>query len=178
MLQGLWLTALWFWGAGLLLFLSVLALLIGRLALAPRQPAMMAPSQWIALAPAGIVGASLLQLMAAGAERGVVAAGAVQSASVVAAVITGFGLWWALFALVSLVRHRREGALQFHPGWWGFTFPLGAMAVALNLLAVAWNSRLAAVLATVFVIGLLFAWYQAAHGSVRALRAAQPESAS
>lgn len=171
-LQGLWLAALWFWGAGMLLFLAVLALLVGRMGVAPGQPGMMAPSQWIALAPAGIAGVSLLQLMTAGAQRGIVAPGAAQAAAVVAAMLAGFGMWWAMFALVGLLRYRREGSLRFHPGWWGFTFPLGSMTVSLSLLAAVWGSALAAALATVFLVALLFAWFAAARGSVAALRAA------
>lgn len=165
---GLWLTGLWFWGAGLLLFLAVLALVVARMAIAPRQPAMMAPSQWIALAPAGIAGVSLVQIMVAGELRGLVGEGAVVAASVVAALLAGLGLWWALMALVSLLRYRREGALPFHPGWWGFTFPLGSMTVSLALQATLWQSNLAAALATVLLGGLLVAWVAAARGSLQA----------
>ncbi len=164
----LWLTGLWFWGAGLLLFLAVLALVVARMAIAGPQPAALAPSQWIPLAPAGIGGAALLRLTGAAADAGIVGADWVPPAALAAAVLAGFGLWWALFAGLALIRHRRAGTMVFHPGWWGFTFPLGAMAVSLALQSVAWDSVVAALLATLLLLGLLVAWIAAARGSLRA----------
>ena len=35
-----------------------------------------------------------------------------------------------MFASIDLLRARREG-VPSHPGWWGFVFPLGAMALAI-----------------------------------------------
>ena len=34
-----------------------------------------------------------------------------------------------------LVRCLRAGGLPFHLGWWAFTFPLGAFAVAIRTVA-------------------------------------------
>jgi len=38
-----------------------------------------------------------------------------------------------------LVRYLRAGGLPFHLGWWAFTFPLGAFAVATLNIARAWD---------------------------------------
>jgi tellurite resistance protein TehA-like permease len=52
-----------FLGIGAVLFLALLSLLVARLALRPVFPAQMAPSLWIPLAPAGMLGLSTLRLM-------------------------------------------------------------------------------------------------------------------
>ena len=108
-----------FYGIGVFLFLSMLTLLIARLALRPPLPAAMAPSMWIPLAPAGVVGLALLQLLkATGADPA--------PGVVVAAMGLGFGLWWAAFAWLELRRSRPP----LHPGWWGFVFPVAAMTLS------------------------------------------------
>ena len=56
-----------FYGIGILLFIPMFALLVARLALRPPVPNTMQPTLWIPLAPAGLMGLSLLRLMQAGA---------------------------------------------------------------------------------------------------------------
>ncbi|MFM7211618.1 MAG: C4-dicarboxylate ABC transporter, partial [Actinomycetota bacterium] len=41
------------------------------------------------------------------------------------------GLWWSLFAIGDLLRVRRSGGVPFHPGWWGFVFPIAALELSL-----------------------------------------------
>ncbi len=43
-----------------------------------------------------------------------------------------FGLWWAVFALIELMRLRRTGGVPFHIGWWSFVFPTAAMAICIG----------------------------------------------
>lgn len=130
--QAAWLVvlALAFWGVGALLFLALLAVLVARLAFRAPLPAPMAPSLWIPLAPAGVVGLSLLRVLQAGAQTDVLPEQVIALGVVVSAAGLGFGVWWALFATIDLLRARREG-IPFHPGWWGFVFPLAAMTLSM-----------------------------------------------
>jgi len=114
--------ALAFWGIGAILFLALLAVLVARLAFRTPLAAPMAPSLWIPLAPAGVLGLSLLRTLQAGAETEVLPENVVALGIVVSAAGIGFGLWWALFAWFDLARARREG-VPFHPRLVGFRVP-------------------------------------------------------
>jgi len=52
----------------------------------------------------------------------------------------GLGLWWALFAVGDLLRVRRAGGVPFHPGWWGFVFPIAAMQLSITALGLTIDS--------------------------------------
>lgn len=158
-----------FLGVGTVLFLALLPLLIARLALREPLPAAMAPSLWIPLAPAGIVGLSTLRLLQAATDADVVGFNGATAGVVIAAMGIGFGLWWAGFAAVELRRIRQAGGPPLHPGWWGFVFPVAAMALSLAGLGAAtqiWLVRLTGLLAT---IGLAALWLYVAAATVRLL---------
>lgn len=145
-----------FYGIGAFLFFAIFALLVARLALRPPIPHAMSPSLWIPLAPSGILGLALLRLMQAGVETGVLPEAAITLGIVVSAMGIGLGLWWALFALGDLIRVRRSGGLPFHPGWWGFVFPIAAMQLSLGALGAVLDSPVVQVAALVgFAILLL-----------------------
>lgn len=121
-----------FLGMGFVLFMAVIALLITRLALHEPMPDAMAPSLWIPLAPAGVMGLSMLKLMQAADSAQVPGFSGVTAGVVVSAMGIGFGLWWAGFASIELQRIRRAGGPPLHPGWWGFVFPIAAMTIAVS----------------------------------------------
>jgi tellurite resistance protein TehA-like permease len=153
---GLPLLGFMFYGVGVVLFVAMLTLLIARLALRPPLPAAMAPSMWIPLAPAGVMGLALLQLLkATGADP---AAGVI-----VAGMGLGFGLWWAAFAWLEL----RRAKPPLHPGWWGFVFPVAAMTLSwgnVALVSGVLGLEVLGALATAVLIGL---WATVAVRTVR-----------
>jgi tellurite resistance protein TehA-like permease len=156
-----------FLGIGTVLFLALLPLLIARLALRAPLPAAMAPSLWIPLAPAGIVGLSTLRLLQAATEAGVSGFTGAVAGVVVSAMGIGFGLWWAAFAALELHRIRRSGGPPLHPGWWGFVFPIAAMTLATAALGAALEVWFVQVLGLVATVGLTVLWCYVAAVTVR-----------
>lgn len=145
-----------FYGIGVFLFFALLTLLIARLALRPPLPAAMAPSMWIPLAPAGVIGLALLQLLkATGADP---AAGVI-----VAAMGLGFGLWWSAFAWLQL----RRAKPPLHPGWWGFVFPIAAMTLSWANVALLTGVVGLEVVGALATLGLLGLWALVALRTVR-----------
>ena len=120
-----------FLGAGLVMFIVMLALLVARLIFNPDLPSQLAPSMWVPLAPAGIIGVAAIRLTQGAVGVGVADPATVDVAAAVAALGFGFGLWWALFAALDLARMRRTGTLTFQPGWWAFVFPPAALLLSL-----------------------------------------------
>ncbi len=147
-----------FLGIGTILFLAILTLLIARLALTEPLPAGMAPSLWIPLAPAGVLGLALLRLLQAAAEAEVPGFTSAIAGVLVAAMGIGFGLWWAGFAGLELHRLRRTGAVPVHPGWWGFVFPVGAMTLAIAAVGAATDVWLVQVLGLLATVALTLLW--------------------
>ena len=123
-----------FLGIGTLLFLGVFSLFVLRLATQTPLPNPMSPSMWIPLAPAGVFGIAVIRLTQAAEQAGLVSADMLWISSALAAMGVGFGLWWALFAYVDLRRVRAAGGIPFHLGWWGFVFPVAAMALSITLI--------------------------------------------
>ncbi|MFM1967100.1 MAG: hypothetical protein RL134_2825 [Actinomycetota bacterium] len=175
--QAAWLllVGLAFYGIGTLLFIPIFALLIARLVLRPPAPNTMLPTLWIPLAPAGLIGLSLLRLMQAGADTGVLPGDAVAVGILVSAMGIGLGLWWALFATGRLMRVRRSGGLPFLPGWWGFVFPIGALALSFGALADQLASAPVDVASLLVFICLVIAWViVAVRSSAAVLRSVRP----
>lgn len=158
--QAAWLfpLALAFYGVGVFLFLALFALLIARLALRPPIPHAMSPSLWIPLAPAGILGLALLRLLEAAAVVGLVPPEAVTVGIVVSGLGIGLGLWWALFAVGDLLRVRRSGGVPFHPGWWGFVFPIAAMQLSITALGLTLDSGVVLAVGMLAFVVLLTVW--------------------
>lgn len=167
-----------FYGVGALLFVAIFALVVARIALRPRTAPAMAPSTWIPLAPAGMVGVAMLRLTQAGTQTGVLPEAALALGIVVSAMGIGLGLWWALFSLGDLIRARRNGGVPFHPGWWGFVFPIAAMQLSLAVLAAQLANDALQVAALVGLVVLLLVWLVVAvRTSAAVMRHTRPASA-
>jgi tellurite resistance protein TehA-like permease len=80
----------------------------------------------------------------------------------------GFGLWWALFAGIDLLRARREG-FSYHPGWWGFVFPLAAMALSITALSVSLGSWPILLLGTLASLIVAAVWVNVSARSLQAI---------
>lgn len=175
--QGTWLLILGlaFYGIGTLLFIPMFALLVARLALRPPVPNTMQPTLWIPLAPAGLIGLSLLRLMQAGVESGILPEEAIALGVVVSAMGIGLGLWWSLFAAGRLIRVRRAGGLPFLPGWWGFVFPIAGLSLSLGALADQLTSVPVDAASFLVFACLVIAWAVVAwRSSAAVLRAVRP----
>ena len=70
----------------------------------------------------------------------------------------GFGLWWLAAAVALLVRYLRHAALPYGPGWWAFTFPLGAYTLATLTLARAWDTAVLEWIGVALFLALLGFW--------------------
>ena len=175
--QATWLlvVGLAFYGVGTFLFVPMFTLLVARLALRPPVPAVMQPTLWIPLAPAGLIGLSLLRLMQAGVEAGALPEEAIALGVVVSAMGIGLGLWWAFFAIGRLIGVRRAGALPFVPGWWGFVFPVAGLALSFGALADQMASIPIDVASLLAFVTLVIAWVLVAvRSSAAVLRALRP----
>lgn len=128
------------WAFSVPLAMSVLAILVLRLALHKLPTRDMAVSGWLALGPIG-TGALGLLLLGGDAPR-IFAAAGMGSVGTVAlglgiiggTILWGYGVWWILLAVLKTLRYARTG-LPFNLGWWGFTFPLGVYSLATLALA-------------------------------------------
>ncbi|HNE89214.1 MAG: hypothetical protein U0R27_01975 [Candidatus Nanopelagicales bacterium] len=159
-----------FYGIGLILFVAMLTLLVARLALRDPLPAPMAPSLWIPLAPAGVMGLALLQLLRAATQAGLPGYG-VTAGVVVSAMGLGFGLWWTGFAWMELRRLRKAGGPPRHPGWWGFVFPVAAMVLSLATTAVVTDTPALKAIGAAATVGLMGVWGLVALRTVGMLKA-------
>ena len=123
------------WSLSVPLAMSILVILVLRMAIHKLPPASMAASSWLALGPIGTGALGLMVL--GGAAPAIFAAnglGAVGEIARGVGLIGGllmwaYGLWWLTTAVLITLRYLRSG-LPFNLGWWGYTFPLGVYAAA------------------------------------------------
>ncbi|HLS00727.1 MAG TPA: hypothetical protein VK054_01910 [Beutenbergiaceae bacterium] len=103
-------------GTGSMLYLALTAVLVYRHVSAPLPPAALAPTLIIGMGPAGLIGLDVLVLSNSG------------GAYPFAVAMWGFGLWWAIAALI-VIRHGYPTRAFGLPAW-AYTFPFGAWVVA------------------------------------------------
>lgn len=133
------LTVLWLsyilWALSVPVAMSVLVILLLRLAIHKLPHVSMAASSWLALGPIGTGALGLITLgQAAPAILEVNGLGQYAGAALGIGVIGGtlmwgYGLWWLCMAVLITLRYLREG-MPFNLGWWGYTFPLGVFTMA------------------------------------------------
>lgn len=143
-------------GIGAVLYVVIVAALFARSTTAPLPPAMLAPSLFIGMGPAGLLGLNTELLAEAGARLGVTDAALVSVAQAAGLMMWGFGLWWGITAVV--VVRRGYPKIPFALSWWGYTFPLGAWVVSGLVLGSAVESVLVRTAALVGAAVLLVVW--------------------
>ncbi|MCQ2995165.1 TDT family transporter [Pseudomonas syringae] len=151
------------WAYSVPVALSILVILVLRLALHKLPHENMAASIWLSLGP---IGTGALGMLLIGSEApaifalhglpgvGQVAAG---MGLIVGTLLWGFGLWWMLLAVLVTVRYAREG-IPFNLGWWGFIFPLGVYAVTTLKLGAMLDMAFFDVMGVFFVVVLSALW--------------------
>lgn len=151
------------WACSVPLAMSILVILVLRMAVHKLPHAGMAASSWLALGPIGTGALGLLVM--GGAAPAIFAANGLGDYGAVARgiglvgglLLWGYGFWWAAMAALITVRYLREG-LPFNLGWWGYTFPLGVYAVCTLKLASVLPIPTFAVFGGALVIALAAIW--------------------
>lgn len=151
------------WALSVPLALSLLAILLLRLALHKLPRAEMAVSSWLAVGPLG-TGALGLLVLGADASAAFASAGLAEvgEAALGLGVIGGlllwaYGLWWLALAILATLRQLRLG-LPFNLGWWGFTFPLGVFTLATQKLGAVLHMPLFDGIGAVLAVTLAVLW--------------------
>ena len=123
------------WACSVPLAMSIIVILVLRLAIHKLPHETMAASSWLALGPIA-TGALGMMLFAQNGPSVLVANGlgtyadAIGGASMLVGVLLwGYGVWWTAMATMITMRYFRSH-VPFNLGWWGYTFPLGVFAVA------------------------------------------------
>lgn len=149
-------------GAGVFMYLGLLALTMARHFLGSAIEGKMTPTLWVHLAPLGVIPLSLLaQLHAIGEPT------LMQYGTFVASLFLGAGLWWLVLAVILTVRNIMTGKLPFALSWWAFVFPIGAITVLTLRLAHLLSLRLLPVVGAGLSILLASVWLAAFFGTLR-----------
>ncbi len=152
-----------FFGIGAILFLLILDVLFFRLISHTLPRAELAPTNYIILAPIGILIVDIIQI----ANRAGVLFGTNLSALSILAGMAfwGFGIWAIGINVLFFIKYIKSG-LRFHLGWWGYVFPtatftLGTIALSSSVsLFKTLSLLLYLYLVLVFAIVLLFSLRQ------------------
>lgn len=121
-----------YFGIGVILFFLVLSVLFFRLLSHSLPPSELAPTNFIILAPIGILIADLLQLSNAAS---ILFGPSLKSLVILSGLaLWGFGVWSILVNVLLLFKYAKSGFL-FHMGWWSFVFPMAAFTLGTVSLA-------------------------------------------
>ena len=63
-----------------------------------------------------------------------------------------------MFAIGDLIRVRRSGGIPFHPGWWGFVFPIAAMQLSVTALGLTLDSTVVKAVGIIGFVILITVW--------------------
>jgi C4-dicarboxylate transporter/malic acid transport protein len=151
------------WAFSVPVAMSILVILLLRLALHKLPDEDMAASGWLALGPIG-TGALGLLLLGEDAPAVFAAAGlsgvgevAVGLGVIGGTMLWGYGAWWLLLAVLKTAWYLRDG-MPFNLGYWGFTFALGVYSLATLALARATGLSFFSVVGGILVACLAALW--------------------
>ncbi|WP_048057818.1 TDT family transporter [Methanothermococcus okinawensis] len=109
------------WGAGFFLYLAILAIVFYRFMLHHPLPSTLAPTVWINLGP---IGAGIIALINIVHNTPIIHIK--DPYYIFSFIFWGFGLWWAIMAIVMTLHYIKNLKLPYGMPWWAFIFPLGA----------------------------------------------------
>ncbi|KAJ9091281.1 hypothetical protein QFC21_007270 [Naganishia friedmannii] len=161
------------WGVGFFPALLIMANYFLRLAVHKCPPSALVVSTFLPLGPCGQGGFALLRLSAVVRKLCLQSEGTVLYtkddlrvfgnavyAGTIPVVLTiwGFGLFWLVIALATVINLRLREQIKFNMGWWGFTFPLGVFTTCTTQLASELDSEVFKVLGMVFSLCVTALW--------------------
>jgi tellurite resistance protein TehA-like permease len=162
------------WGMSTPLAMTVLVMYYTRLALHKLPPREIVVSSFLPLGPLGMGGYSITYLGSVCRNifpkteflSGIPIAGDIFfiQGVFIALIMWAFGITWLCFALASIYKSR---PFPFNMGWWGFTFPLGVMALSTMELGNVFPSLFFRVLGTIFAVAVISLWCVVAVGTAR-----------
>jgi tellurite resistance protein TehA-like permease len=162
------------WGFSTPLAMTVLVMYYTRLALHKLPPREIVVSSFLPLGPLGMGGYAITHLGSVARRvfrqtevfSDVSAAGDIffVIGTFVALIMWAYGITWLCFALASIYKSR---PFPFNMGWWGFTFPLGVMALSTMELGRIFPSLFFKVLGTIFAVAVIILWCVVAAGTAR-----------
>jgi len=162
------------WGMSTPLAMTVLVMYYTRLALHKLPPREIVVSSFLPLGPLGMGGYSITYLGSVSRRvfpetdffSDIPMAGDIFFVFGVflTLIMWAFGLTWLCFALASIYKSR---PFPFNMGWWGFTFPLGVMALSTMELGNIFPSLFFRVLGTIFAVAVILLWCVVAVGTAR-----------
>lgn len=150
-------------GAGVFMYVGLLALTMGRHFLGAPIVGKMTPTLWVHVAPLCVVPLSLLSLLHAAGDEHAFHYGILMSAA-----FFGAAVWWLVLGVAMTVKNIRDGKLPFALSWWAFTFPIGALTALAMRLSMILKLEILPYLGIFFALLLLFVWAAALIGTVRA----------
>lgn len=152
-------------GAGVFMYVGLLALTMARHFLGAPVEGKMTPTLWVHLAPLSVIPLSMLALLKTTGDASLLRYG-----SLVAAAFLGAALWWLVLAVSMTIRNRRQGKLPFALSWWAFVFPIGACSVLAYRVSELLALEVLPLVASGLTLLALFVWSAAALGTVRGIR--------
>jgi len=154
------------WGAGFFAYLFVNAAVTHRYFFHEMPVNQMTPSVWVGLGPIGAGAAGLLSL-----SRAVQAMPDLRPladfGTGFALLLWGFGLIWYLVSIALTLRKAFFENIPYTMGWWAFTFPLGAYALATRMLFAQNHVAVLAIFFWVLLVNLLVFWLITAYRTAK-----------
>ncbi len=116
-----------FFGIGFMLFLLILSVLFFRLLSHDLPATELAPTNYIMLAPIGILIVDMFQI--SGHIGQFYGTDLTTIALILGVALWGFGLWAMFVNLLVIIKYIKRG-MKFHIGWWSYVFPTAAFTLA------------------------------------------------
>jgi len=152
------------WGVGMGLSFLVIAMYLHRLIIHKLPAREVIVSAFLPLGPIGQGAFGIMQLALAGKNNAYTENGfttvsnaadiIVVFSTLIGLILWGFGLWWLVHGIISVVIRVFDGGIGMNMGLWGFIFPLGVYTAATISLSELIPSNFFAYLSIIFIVAL------------------------